>query len=100
MFEAGSVPWLHLQGTVLFRGPWGSLMERWPEPEVPPATILHVAITSWSTCLRRLAIVLPLQTLACVQDACPHVLPTRTHLYSNAEIHTKLLPWDLLVLTL
>lgn len=34
MFEASSMLWLYPKGTVLFRGPWGSVMEQWPEPEV------------------------------------------------------------------
>lgn len=61
-------------------------MEQWPEPQVPPATILHVAITSWSTHLRCLAVVLPHQTMACKQDAYSLVLPPRTHLYSSSML--------------
>lgn len=81
------MPWLHPQGSVLFRGPWGSLMKQWPEPEVLPAAIPHVAVTSWSTCLRCLAVVIPLQTMAPMQDACPRVLPARPHLYSNSTLN-------------
>lgn len=61
-------------------------MEQWPEPQVPPATILHLAITSWSTHLRCLAVILPHQTMACKQDAYSLVLPPRTHLYSSSML--------------